>query len=238
MSPRTETSYKAERPGKAAPHVDAQDSGRTVNGGVVQLEFAFLSGETCPEPRPEPSGSAHVSNDAGVQAGVSRGHSTAGALAVRPEHDGRERPRASSDLATKPHGGAETRRTPEQSEPQVDLLERILSRQNMQRAWKRVKANRGAAGLDAMSTDAFPEFARDHWPEIRSALREGRYRPPPVRRSANVSERRGPATSPRRAYRLAYLRAYRHWLHRKRHALRRFALRRPMTALCRSKKTP
>jgi len=46
VSPRTEMPYKAERPGKAAPHVDARDSGRTVNGGAVQLEFAFLSGET------------------------------------------------------------------------------------------------------------------------------------------------------------------------------------------------
>jgi len=103
-------------------------------------------------------------------------------LAGRPEHDGRERPRALSGSTTKPHGGVEHRRTPGQSEPQVDLLERILSRQNMQHAWKRVKANRGAAGVDAMTTGEFPEFARDHWPEIRSALREGRYRPQPVRR--------------------------------------------------------
>ena len=45
MSPRTETSYKAERPGEVAPHTEAQGSGRTVDGGVVQLQFAFLSGE-------------------------------------------------------------------------------------------------------------------------------------------------------------------------------------------------
>ena len=47
MSPRTDTSYKAERPGEVAPHTEAQGSGRTVDGGVVQLQFAFLSGETC-----------------------------------------------------------------------------------------------------------------------------------------------------------------------------------------------
>jgi len=35
VSRRTETSYKAERLGKAAPHVEAQDSGRTVNDAVV-----------------------------------------------------------------------------------------------------------------------------------------------------------------------------------------------------------
>ena len=45
MSRRTETSYKAERLGKTAQHVEAQDSSRTVNDAVVQLQFTFLSGE-------------------------------------------------------------------------------------------------------------------------------------------------------------------------------------------------
>jgi hypothetical protein len=40
-------------------------------------------------------------------------------------------------------------------------------------AWKRVKANKGAAGVDGMSIDAFPEFARHHWERIRSALEKG-----------------------------------------------------------------
>ena len=48
VSRRTETSYKAERLGEAAQHVEAQDSSRTVNDAVVQLQFTFLSGETCP----------------------------------------------------------------------------------------------------------------------------------------------------------------------------------------------
>jgi RNA-directed DNA polymerase len=47
-------------------------------------------------------------------------------------------------------------------------------------AWKRVKANNGAAGVDRMSADAFPEFARQHWERIRSALYEGTYRPAAV----------------------------------------------------------
>ena len=64
------------------------------------------------------------------------------------------------------HGGA-----------QVNLLEQILSRENMLLAWKRVKANKGAAGMDGMSIDAFPEFARHHWDRIRSALEKGTYRP-------------------------------------------------------------
>jgi RNA-directed DNA polymerase len=61
-------------------------------------------------------------------------------------------------------------------------LEQILSRENMLKAWKRVKANQGVAGVDGMSTDAFPEFARHHWERIGSALAEGTYRPAAVLR--------------------------------------------------------
>jgi RNA-directed DNA polymerase len=49
-------------------------------------------------------------------------------------------------------------------------------------AWKRVKANKGAAGIDGMSTQGFPEFARQHWNRIRSALEKGTYRPAAVLR--------------------------------------------------------
>jgi len=63
-----------------------------------------------------------------------------------------------------------------------DLLEQILSNDNVKRAWQRVKANHGACGIDGMDVDEFPEYARSHWKEIRQALREGRYRPLPVRR--------------------------------------------------------
>jgi len=67
-------------------------------------------------------------------------------------------------------------------EVQVNLLEQILSRENMLLAWKRVKANKGAAGMDGMSIDAFPEFARQYWERIRSALEKGTYRPAAVLR--------------------------------------------------------
>jgi RNA-directed DNA polymerase len=63
-----------------------------------------------------------------------------------------------------------------------DLLERILSPENLHQAWLRVKANRGAAGVDGMAIAQFPAFARQHWQEIRSRLMEGTYHPAPVRR--------------------------------------------------------
>ena len=67
------------------------------------------------------------------------------------------------------HGGA-----------QVNLLEQILSRENMLSAWKRVKANKGAAGMDGMSIEEFSEFARHHWERICSALEQGTYHPAAV----------------------------------------------------------
>jgi RNA-directed DNA polymerase len=63
-----------------------------------------------------------------------------------------------------------------------DLLERILSPENLQSAWLRVKANGGAAGMDGMTIAQFPAFARQHWERIRSRLMEGTYHPAPVRR--------------------------------------------------------
>jgi len=63
-----------------------------------------------------------------------------------------------------------------------DLLERILSPENLQSAWLRVKANRGAAGVDGMTIAQFPAFARQHWEKIRWRLLAGTYHPAPVRR--------------------------------------------------------
>jgi RNA-directed DNA polymerase len=63
-----------------------------------------------------------------------------------------------------------------------DLLERILSPENLQSAWLRVKANGGAAGADGMTIAQFPAFARQYWERIRSRLMEGIYHPAPVRR--------------------------------------------------------
>ena len=69
-----------------------------------------------------------------------------------------------------------------QGTPSDDLLEQLLSRENMLRAWKRVKANGGAAGVDGMTIAQFPAFARQHWERIRSDLKRGTYHPAAVRR--------------------------------------------------------
>jgi retron-type reverse transcriptase len=48
------------------------------------------------------------------------------------------------------------RRVIETPNPNARLLERILSRQNMQQSWKRVKANKGTCVIDNMSIEQFP----------------------------------------------------------------------------------
>lgn len=67
--------------------------------------------------------------------------------------------------------------------PALDnLMTGILERDNVKRAWERVKSNQGAPGSDGMSLDDFPAYAREHWSEIRQALMDGSYQPGPVRR--------------------------------------------------------
>jgi len=81
-----------------------------------------------------------------------------------------------------PTGGDALRRGDEQPALHDDLMERVLARENLQRAWKRVKSNKGAPGVDRMAIEDFAEFACSHWPAIRQALCDGAYQPQPVRR--------------------------------------------------------
>ncbi|MGH7261710.1 MAG: group II intron reverse transcriptase/maturase [Nitrospiraceae bacterium] len=87
-----------------------------------------------------------------------------------------------SPSALSPTGGAEARRVFTQPALHDDLMERIVDRANMRRAWKRVKANKGAPGSDGMTLEDFPTFARSHWTTIRQDLLDGTYQPQPVRR--------------------------------------------------------
>ncbi len=87
-----------------------------------------------------------------------------------------------SPSALSPTGGAEARRVVTQPALHDDLMEQIVDRANMRRAWKRVKANKGAPGSDGMTLEGFPTFARSHWSTIRQDLLDGTYQPQPVRR--------------------------------------------------------
>ena len=62
------------------------------------------------------------------------------------------------------------------------LLDRILDWENIQRAMKRVCANKGASGIDGMKVEELNLYMSDHWKEIEQAIRERRYKPQPVER--------------------------------------------------------
>lgn len=65
-----------------------------------------------------------------------------------------------------------------------DLLERVLSRPNLQAALKRVRQNKGSPGIDGMSAEGLPGYLRVHWVELREQLLAGNYQPRAVRRHA------------------------------------------------------
>jgi RNA-directed DNA polymerase len=60
--------------------------------------------------------------------------------------------------------------------------EQMLAPENLSRALRRVKANRGAPGVDGMTTDELGRWLREHWAAVREALDAGTYRPCPLRR--------------------------------------------------------
>lgn len=64
-----------------------------------------------------------------------------------------------------------------------DLFEQVLQPANLQRAWKQVRANKGAAGVDGMSVGDFPAWVKSgEWDMVKAALHAGSYYPQPVRR--------------------------------------------------------
>jgi len=62
------------------------------------------------------------------------------------------------------------------------LLEAALTRENLQAAWKRVKANKGAEGVDGLDIERTHRLLQTKWPQIRQELLAGKCRPMPVRR--------------------------------------------------------
>ena len=64
----------------------------------------------------------------------------------------------------------------------TELLAAVLTSDNLRSAWKRVKANKGAPGIDGIAIEDFPAYLRAHWEDTRRQLETGRYRPQAVRR--------------------------------------------------------
>jgi RNA-directed DNA polymerase len=81
-----------------------------------------------------------------------------------------------------PNGGVVYGRVVEEQFSDDQLLERIVSTENIKLSWKQVRANKGAPGIDGITVEDFPLTFRECWPEIRSAILEGTYIPSPVQR--------------------------------------------------------
>jgi RNA-directed DNA polymerase len=71
---------------------------------------------------------------------------------------------------------------PESPAATMQLMEEVCERENLVRAWQRVRDNKGASGVDGMTIDDAKGFLREHWPDIRSQLLAGTYQPQPVKR--------------------------------------------------------
>ena len=88
----------------------------------------------------------------------------------------------SSYNAKNPTGGAIVRCVKGVPDPNLHLLERILTTENVRTAWERVRANKGAPGVDNVSIDQFPDRFRPQWNDIRKSILAGSYNPSPVKR--------------------------------------------------------
>ena len=62
------------------------------------------------------------------------------------------------------------------------LLEGIVDRSNMNYAYKRVKSNKGAHGVDGMKVDELLQYLKENGGQLRQSILDGKHRPNPVRR--------------------------------------------------------
>jgi RNA-directed DNA polymerase len=94
---------------------------------------------------------------------------------------------AQTDSGRKPRGvgdgASKVTATREHSRPEnLQLMDAVVERENMKAAWRRVKGNKGAAGVDGMTVYDTHLYLREHWPRIRVELLDGNYQPGLVRR--------------------------------------------------------
>ena len=81
----------------------------------------------------------------------------------------------------------ESRQTMHQPENPANtngLMEEVCKRENLLEALRRVKANKGSAGIDGMTVGQLSGYLKEHWLTIREQLLNGTYKPRPVRRGA------------------------------------------------------
>ena len=72
-----------------------------------------------------------------------------------------------------------------------NLMEQILHKDNLNKAYKKVKSNRGAGGIDGMSVDELLGFLKDNQKQLVQKIKDGKYKPNPVRRVEIPKETKG-----------------------------------------------
>jgi RNA-directed DNA polymerase len=77
---------------------------------------------------------------------------------------------------------ASERRRDDKPEVKEEMLEKILSKDNLNQAYKRVKANKGSPGVDGMTVEKLLPYLKQEGQALRQKILAGEYRPQPVRR--------------------------------------------------------
>jgi len=76
------------------------------------------------------------------------------------------------------------------NKPEYGLLEQILSPSNLNRAYKRVRSNRGSGGIDKMEVESLKDYLVNNKEQLIQSILDGKYRPNPVRR-VEISKEKG-----------------------------------------------
>jgi RNA-directed DNA polymerase len=109
------------------------------------------------------------------------------------KRDKRQNIQKKLDFSSEPTGEArqarreetESRQTmhePESPANSTRLMEEVCERENLLEALRRVKGNKGSAGIDGMTVGQLNGYLKEHWLTIREQLLNGTYKPQPVRR--------------------------------------------------------
>ena len=71
------------------------------------------------------------------------------------------------------------------------LLEKILQKDNLNKAYKKVKSNKGSGGVDGMCVEELLTYLKKHGRELNQQIVDGKYKPNPVRRVEIPKEEKG-----------------------------------------------
>lgn len=88
----------------------------------------------------------------------------------------------SSGNSLTPGGDLSARRVADPSSIDLASVEYIVSKASIADAWKKVRSNQGAPGVDHISIEQFPKWGRPKWKAIQKQLLDGAYEPTPVLR--------------------------------------------------------